>query len=69
VNRLDSKCLYPLSNLAGQKASFFFFLIVCLSGIMVYAVIPAFGRQRQEDLSEFEGSLMCIAGSRIARAT
>jgi hypothetical protein len=32
-------------------------------------LIPAFGRQRQVDLFEFEAILVYIVGSRLARAT
>jgi len=35
----------------------------------VYALIPAFRRQRQADLCEFEASLVHRVSSRIARAT
>lgn len=31
-------------------------------------LIPAFGRQRQEDLCGFEVSQLCIASSRAAKA-
>jgi hypothetical protein len=33
------------------------------------SLIPALGRQRQADLSEFEANLVCIVSSRTARPT
>jgi hypothetical protein len=37
-------------------------------GVMAHTLVPAFGRQRQADLSEFEARLDYKAGSRTARA-
>ena len=37
--------------------------------VVAHILIPAFGRQRQADLCEFETSLVYRASSRTARAT
>jgi hypothetical protein len=38
-------------------------------GTVVHSFFPAFGRQRQNDLCEFEASLIYITRSRTARST
>jgi hypothetical protein len=38
-------------------------------GVVVHALISAFGRWRQEDVCELLASLVCIASSRTGRAT
>lgn len=45
------------------------FKIFFESGMVVYTSVPAFMRQRQEDLRGFEASMLYIVCSRTGRAT
>jgi hypothetical protein len=39
-----------------------------LGVVVVHTLIPVLGKQRQQDLYEFEASLVCRTSSRTARA-
>ena len=59
----QTSCDYPHQTLLRSRL----LLFPCERGMEAHVLIPALGKQRQEDLCEFEVSLVFIVSSRPAR--